>query len=299
MQPKILAFGEILWDKYPTESFIGGAALNFIAHCAKCGADSALFTAVGRDADGDAAFAVLNGFGVRTDFVKQTDKGTGLCLVSLDEAGIPSYNVLTDTAYDNITVTDADIARVRDAGFDALYFGTLIQRSPVSRASLRRLCAACDFPAVVCDVNLRVGCYDADSVRFCLENASVLKISDEEEPLMQQMGLYTAASREPDDIAAAVCARYPQIRYLLLTRGGEGCFVWCADESRGFSMKAKSVPVASTVGAGDSFTAAWMMAHLSGKSPKAATEAATALSAFVVSRTDAVPDYEAGDFLGK
>lgn len=297
MQPKILAFGEILWDKYPTESFIGGAALNFIAHCAKCGADSTLFTAVGRDADGDAALDVLGRFGVRTDFVKQTDKGTGLCIVSLNEAGIPSYNVLTDTAYDNIEITDADITAIGEAGFDALYFGTLVQRSPRSRESLRRLCRACRFPEILCDVNLRVGCYDADSVRFCLTNATVLKISDEEEPTLRTMGMYTSASDSPADVAQAICTAYPQVKYLLLTRGGAGCYVYCAGEKRGFAQSAVTVTVASTVGAGDSFAAAWMTAYLIGRSPKAATRAAAELSGFVVSVTDAVPDYDIGAFL--
>ncbi len=295
MKPKILAFGEVLWDKYETESFIGGGALNFIAHCARCGAEGYLYTGVGRDEWGSRAAEELSRFGICRDFVKTTDKSTGLTLVTLHGDGMPRYNVLSDTAYDNIPFSDEDGAAVRGAGFHMLYFGTLIQRSPVSRVSLRRMVEACPFTEILCDVNLRKDCYDEDSARFCLAHATILKVGDEEEPTLRQMGLYTAAAEEPLAIAEGICARYPQVKYILYTMGGKGSFVYSALEKRGFFQPAKCTPVLSTVGAGDSYAAAWAVSYLSGLSVEKAAENAAALSGFVVSNTAAVPEYQRED----
>jgi len=295
MKPKILAFGEVLWDKYDTESFIGGGALNFIAHCARCGADGYLYTGVGRDEWGARASEEMARFGIRQAFVKTTDKSTGLTLVTLHGDGMPRYNVLSDTAYDNIPFSETDGAAVRGAGFDMLYFGTLIQRSSVSRASLRRLVETCPFAEILCDVNLRKDCYDEDSARFCLSHATVLKVGDEEEPTLRQMGLYAAASEDPASIAEGICTRYPQVKYVLYTMGGKGSFVYSAFEKRGFVQPAASVPVLSTVGAGDSYAAAWSVSYLSGLPVEKAAENAAALSGFVVSNTAAVPEYQRED----
>lgn len=294
---RIIAFGEIIWDCYEKESCIGGAALNFAAHCAKCGAESYLFSAVGDDALGRQAIGVLEGFGVDCTYVQFSGKETGRCLVQLNADGIPQYNVLADTAYDNITCTAENTASVNGGGFDALYFGTLIQRSPVSRDSLRKLCDECRFPEIVCDVNLRKNCFDADSATLCLEKATVLKISEEEEPALRALHLYETDTDDPQSVCEAICGRYPQIKYLLFTRGENGSFVYCAKERTSVTVPAKPVTVVSTVGAGDSFLAAWTVSYLAGRPPQAATEAAAALSGFVVSQTDAVPDYEKEAFL--
>lgn len=291
MTPRILSFGEIIWDIYSTDKLIGGAGLNFTAHCAKCGADSFMFSAVGDDDLGLSAKAAISGFGVDQRFIKSSKKSTGQCIVTLDEKGVPSYNVLSDVAYDNIPVTDDNIEEINKLGFDALYFGTLIQRSPVSRASLHKLCSTCSFKEKICDVNLRNGCYDSDSARFCLENATVLKISIEEEPQLRSLDLYECGGNSPENIAKAISSKYPQIKYLIITLGGDGAFVYCSDDCHSFYESARPVKVSSTVGAGDSFIAAWATFYLSGYSPKSATKKAVDLSGFVVSKTDAIPSY--------
>ncbi|MBO5060850.1 MAG: hypothetical protein J6C82_08050 [Clostridia bacterium] len=291
MKPKIISFGEIIWDVYESESLIGGAGLNFAAHCLRCGADSFLFSAVGRDELGIKAESIISDFNVDRRFIKSSDKTTGKCIVKLDEKGVPDFNVLDDTAFDNITVSDADICEVNKIGFDALYFGTLIQRSPVSRSTLKELCKRCSFKEIVCDVNLRKNCYDADSAKFCLENATILKISQEEEPLLRELKLYFANSDSPEKLAAAISGRYPQIKYIIFTLGENGSFVYCAKSKKDFQVAAKRVAVASTVGAGDSFIAAWITAYLSGVSIEESTKLASELSGFVVSRAEAIPDY--------
>ena len=183
---KILSFGEIIWDVYEKGAVIGGAALNFSAHAARCGQETYMFSAVGQDALGREAIDIIHTFGVRTDFIKHADKETGRCLVRLDKNGVPSYHVVQDVAYDHITVSNHDIIAIRELAPDALYFGTLIQRSATSRAALHKLCQACSFGEIICDINLRKDCYDSASVAFCLNNATILKVSEEEEPLLRE-----------------------------------------------------------------------------------------------------------------
>ena len=85
--------------------------------------------------------------------------------------------------------------------------------------------------------------------------------------------------------------KHPNIKHIIITLGDKGAFVYCADELRHFTMPSPPVKVASTVGAGDSFIAAWATSILSGSTPEIATERAVKLSGFVVSKTDAIPSY--------
>ncbi len=295
MKPKILSFGEIIWDVYEKESFIGGAALNFAAHASKCGAESWLFSGVGNDELGEKAKETVEKLKVNSAFIKVTGKATGKCLVTLDEKGTPDFNVLENTAYDNIEVTKEDVLAINRLGFDALYFGTLIQRNSVSAASLRKLCRECSFKEVVCDINLRKKCYNADSVKLCLENATVLKLSIEEEPLLRELGLYTVNDDDFEGIASAISDKYPNIKFVILTLGEKGSYVFDTKAKNAFVQKAKKVKAVSTVGAGDSFIAAWITSYLSGNTPEESTLIANELSGFVVSKTDAVPDYSFKD----
>ncbi len=294
---KILTFGEIIWDVYEDVRHIGGAGLNFAAHAARCGAESYLLSAVGEDALGDAALKALAEFDVDTSLVARTNKQTGVCYVTLDGSGLPSYRVEGDVAYDNIPLTDETVARLRSEGFDVLCFGTLIQRAPLSRASLRRLCEEVAFGEIVCDVNLREGCYDRDSILFCLNHATVLKVSDEEEPVLREMGLYKCRDALPHTVAVAIAEKYKNVKTVLLTCGAKGCLLYSAETKTLFFKKAEPVTVASTVGAGDSFLAGFITARLSGHSAEEATRFASLLSGFVVSRTEAVPSYsvQSGD----
>ena len=292
---KILTFGEIIWDVYENARHIGGAGLNFAAHAARCGAESYLLSAVGEDALGDAALRELSSFGVDSSFVTKADRQTGVCHVTLSGQGLPSYRVERDVAYDNIPLTDETVIHLRQKAFDALCFGTLIQRAPLSRASLRRICEEVAFKEIVCDVNLREGCYDRDSILFCLTHASILKVSDEEEPTLREMGLYKCRDTMPHTIATAIAEKYKNIKTVLLTCGAKGCLCYSSDTKNLFFKKAEPVTVASTVGAGDSFLAGFITARLSGRSAEESTRFASLLSGFVVSCDEAVPSYTVQD----
>ncbi|MGI6754126.1 MAG: carbohydrate kinase family protein, partial [Eubacteriales bacterium] len=175
--------------------------------------------------------------------------------------------------------------------FDALYFGTLIQRLASSEA-IRLILENCFFYEVFCDINLRRDCYSRAGVETCFANATVLKISAEEEPLVREMefyepppvgaGYYEAVSKE-------LCRRYPLIKVVIFTMGENGSFAY--EKATGKSYFAPAVPcrVVSTVGAGDSYSAAWFTAWYGGKTIPDAMRAASVLSSFVTAHKDAVP----------
>ena len=101
MKVKILSVGEIIWDVYPEKKVIGGAPLNFAAHCVLRGAKSGLISAVGKDELGERALQGLKEYGVR-DFVQEVDIPTGRCVVTLDENKVPNYHIERKVAYDEI-----------------------------------------------------------------------------------------------------------------------------------------------------------------------------------------------------
>lgn len=291
MKKKILAIGEIIWDVYPEKEVIGGAPLNFAAHASLCGAESALVSAVGNDKLGDDALKTLDGFGVSRKYVKRTSQPTGRCLVTLGSNAVPHYNVLRDAAYDNISVTESDIHAINAERYDALYFGTLVQRENVSRKAVHDIAENCVFGEVICDVNLRPGCYDAQSVRFCLEHATVLKVSIEEEPLLRGFGLYSLQSETPGAIARALVRGFSNLRVVIITLGRDGSYAYDARSGKEYMQGSVGDKVVSTVGAGDSFAAAWITCYLEGKPIEQCMKKAAELSGFVVAHTEAVPLY--------
>lgn len=287
-QPAVLVFGEIIWDVYPDKACIGGAPLNFAAHFVREGGRAALWSAVGRDHLAAPALEFLTKNGVDTRFVSAMDHPTGRCDVTLSDGGIPSYFVVPDVAYDHIPADATLPEQAWEEGYDVLYFGTLAQRGE-SRYALELLLQEGRFRKIFCDVNLRPNCYDERSVTNCLENATILKISDEEEPLLRRMAGYLPEDASAEDAPMALFGEYLQLETILLTRGGEGAILY----RRGCTpLAVPAVPanVVSTVGAGDSFSAAWLYHDLMEDDYLTCMLAATERAAYVISHSEAVPD---------
>ena len=286
-RPSVLVFGEIIWDVYPHKSCIGGAPLNFAAHFVREGGRAALLSAVGRDHLAAPALEFLQNNGVDTRFISAVDYPTGRCDVTLSAAGIPSYFVVPDVAYDHIPADPSLPATAAAEGYDLLYFGTLAQRGE-SRLALEALLRKGAFREIFCDVNLRPDCYDAGSVANCLEQATILKISDEEEPLLRAIAGYLPEDRAVEDAPDALFARYGQLNAVVLTCGERGASLYRRGEAP-LHIPATPATVVSTVGAGDSFGAAFLYHTLSGNDPLCSLQAAADRAAFVVAHADAVP----------
>lgn len=278
---KLLAFGEVLWDVYPDRKYIGGAPLNFAAHFKNCGGKSAIASCVGNDALGKETLDAVGKFGVETDFISVSgEKPTGRCNVTLNESLVPAYDLKQDVAYDYIP---ADKVR---GNFDVLYFGTLALRSAFNMASLTKLIKANDFKEVFVDVNIRAPFFSSETVLFALNNATILKISDEELPTVAH--ICGIAVRDAEGFSKALHNRFPKIRIITVTLGEKGAFAYDCRAGLSFFCPAQKVKVVSTVGAGDSFGAAFLYNYLCGKDIEGCLSAAVKLSGYVVTRKEAI-----------
>lgn len=288
---KVLSFGEVLWDIYPDKKYIGGAPLNFAAHLAKYGEEAYMLSCLGKDSLGDEALLCLKEFGVLTDFVSQsTVKQTGRCLVTLDEKAVPSYDLKEDVAYDYIDYDNLN------EDFDVLYFGTLALRKKYNLDSLGRLLKKQNFKNVFVDVNIRTPFYSYESVTFCMNNATILKVSSEELPIVADL-LSMDSSVGYEEFARVIKDKYANIKMVVITLGADGAYCYDCNRDEEYSCESQKVKVASTVGAGDSFSAAFLYQYFRKKDIQSCLEYAAKIAGYVVSEYDAVPAYNVKDFL--
>ena len=289
---KILSFGEIIWDVFPDKKCIGGAPFNLAAHSAKQGADSYMLSALGDDSLAEDALVYAEKYSINTKYViRSTDKPTGQCLVTLNEKMIPSYNLLNDTAYDCIKVSDTKA--LNDESFDAFCYGTLALRSENNRQTLRKVLSEVKFGEIYSDLNIRAPFYSKETVLMCLENATIVKISDEELPVVLELIYGENTADIGNDCKAAalkLCDTFKNIKIIIITLGSKGSYVYDSSAERSYSIGCPSVKVVSTVGAGDSFGAAFLANYLKGADINECLKIATEVSTYVVMHTEAVPD---------
>ena len=280
---RILSFGEIIFDEYPDEWYLGGAPLNFAAHARLSGAESYMISAVGSDKQGREALKQISDLGIDTRFITVSgEKPTGKCIVSLDESGVPSYEVLSGVAYDAIPIpTELDCIK-----FDAIAFGTLALRESYNRITVDEILSRNIGACVYCDLNLRKPFYSKDSIEFCLNRATVLKMSEDEVALSARLAL----GIEAEGIAgvAEIAKRYKNIKMIVVTLGEKGSFAYDCKSGEVSLCEAVSVSVVSTVGAGDSFGAAFLTAYLANKSIDECLRCGAERSAKVVSQKGAI-----------
>lgn len=100
----IVGIGEVLWDMLPEGKKLGGAPSNFAYHISQFGFDSHVVSAVGEDAAGDEILGILKSKNLDGD-VRKVKYPTGSVLVSLDNAGVPCYEIKEGVAWDNIPYT--------------------------------------------------------------------------------------------------------------------------------------------------------------------------------------------------
>ena len=355
----VVGIGELLWDVLPSGKQLGGAPANFACHVSQMGLDGVVVSAIGRDALGDEALAALEGRGLRCRIARVAHP-TGTVQVSLDAAGVPHYDICTGVAWDNIPFT-AELAAL-SASARAVCFGSLAQRSPVSRDTIFRFLSATPADCLkVFDINLRQHFYSPEILDRSLRLADILKINDEEihsltsllappaspdtfissspaaftspahpvspaspsspaaltspvHPVSPASPSSPAAPASPVSSALSVSQVFPDslslpqnslagsadlqrlgwwikkqfsLKMVVLTCGAEGSYVF-HDGGVSFQSSPK-VEVVDTVGAGDSFTAAFVASLLRGCSVSDAHRRASEVAAYVCTRPGATP----------
>jgi fructokinase len=283
-RPVVIGLGEALWDVLPDGDHFGGAPANVALHAAALGAESWLVSAVGQDTRGAAALARLDAAGVRCDTVARlADHPTGVVRVNLDTAGHPVYDIAMESAWDYVPWSVV-VRQVAERA-DAIAFGSLAQRSPTSRATIRRVVGTTRSVSWrLFDVNLRQRYYDAEVLAESMALASAVKLNEEELPVVA--GLCGVAETAPVDQLRALCERF-DLRLAALTRGPCGAVVVTPNEV--CESTAPPTIVADTVGAGDAFTATLLIGILAGRALDEVSRRANAVAAYVCSQPGATP----------
>lgn len=280
VKKKIIGIGEILWDLLPSGRQLGGAPANFTWHASQLGAHGIIISAVGEDEAGRDILKALKNKGL-DNVIALTDYPTGTVSVNLFE-GVPQYAIHENVAWDYLELNR--VARKFLSGADAICFGSLAQRSEISREKIHEALDLVPPECLkVCDLNLRQDFYDQKVIELSLKHADVLKINDEE-----MAELKVIFRLEGDDLTLSRhFIRQYNLTMVALTRGKSPSMLVSSTEYS--EMKTPDVIVADTVGAGDSFTAAITMGLLEHMTLEKLHEKAVNVSAFVCSRSGAMP----------
>ena len=281
----IVGMGEALWDVLPEGKKIGGAPANFAYHVSQFGFDSRVVSAVGNDDLGDEILKVFKEKQLKHQ-LQTVNYPTGTVQVTLDDNGIPCYDIKEGVAWDNIPFTD-DLKRLA-LSTCAVCFGSLAQRNEVSRTSINRFLDTMpdgEGQLKIFDINLRQGFFTKDIIRDSCQRCNVLKINDEE--LVTISRLFGYPGIDLQDKCWILLAKY-NLKMLILTCGTNGSYVFTPGVVS--FQETPKVPVADTVGAGDSFTATFTAALLKGKSVPEAHKLAVEVSAYVCTQSGAMPE---------
>ena len=284
----IVGMGEALWDVLPEGKKIGGAPANFAYHVSQFGFDSRVVSAVGNDELGDEILRVFNEKKLKTQ-IERVDYPTGTVQVTLDDEGVPCYEIKEGVAWDNIPFTD-ELKRLA-LNARAVCFGSLAQRNEVSRATINRFLDTMpdiDGQLKIFDINLRQDFYSKEVIRESCQRCNVLKINDEELVTISRMFGYPGIDLQ--DKCWILLAKY-NLKMLILTCGVNGSYVFTPGEIS--FVETPKVEVADTVGAGDSFTATFVAAILKGKPVAEAHKLAVEVSAYVCTQNGAMPELPA------
>ena len=278
---KAVAYGEVLWDVFPTHKKIGGAPLNVALRMKSFGVESAIISKVGSDADGKEIVSFLSEKGIETDTIQISEEyKTGVVNVMINEKGNASYDILYPSAWDKIALNEDIKKKVSDA--DVFIFGSLICRDEESRQTLNALLDEAKYK--VFDANLRAPYYTTDVLIELMMKADFIKLNDEElfEISRKLDSPYNSFEQNIKFIADKTNSKQ-----VCVTKGAFGAVLYYDDKfyyNSGYFIK-----VVDTVGAGDSFLASLIVRLLRGKSPQKSLNYACAIGALVAGEEGANP----------
>lgn len=283
--PLIIGLGEVLWDIFPDSRRPGGAPSNVAFQATQLGLNGVVASRVGQDPLGNELLEVLEEKGLDTSLIQRdADHETGRVTVDMSDGGHPDYVIHENTAWDNLQATSELLDAAGHAA--AVCFGTLAQRSQVSRETIHQVLDTCtDDCLIVYDVNLRQNWYEAEWIERSLEQASVLKLNHEEAHIIGD--LLDISTEEMDGFAMDLHEHHG-IDLVCMTRAENGCWLWTSFEE--VDVPGRPVDVVDAVGAGDAFTAALIASQLWGWPLQQSAEFANTIGGLVASHSGAMPD---------
>lgn len=278
----VVGLGEALWDVLPEGKKLGGAPANFAFHAGQFGLNSIAVSALGEDNLAEETIQQLEEKNLQY-CMPRVPYPTGTVQVTLDNEGIPTYDIKENVAWDNIPFNDDVKAIAENAR--AVCWGSLAQRNVVSRESIYKFLDATPKDCMkIFDINLRQNFYTKEVICESMKRCNILKINDEELVLIGRMFGYPGLDIE--NKCWLILGKY-DLDMLVLTCGTNGSYVFTPG-SMSYQPTPK-VEVADTVGAGDSFTGTFCASILAGKPVTEAHKLAVSVSAYVCTQNGAMP----------
>lgn len=282
MKQIVVGLGEALWDCLPNGCKLGGAPANFAYHASQFGYDAYAISAIGNDALGKKTLEELDKKHLNY-IMPQVGFPTGTVQVSLDDEGVPTYDIKQNVAWDNIIFTP-EMEQVAQK-CACVCFGSLAQRNSVSRETIQKFIKSTPKNCLkIFDINLRQNFYTKEIIKDSLKKCDILKINDEE--LVTIARLFGYPGLDIENKCYLILGKY-NLKMLVLTCGTNGSYVFTPGE-KSFQPTPK-VKVDDTVGAGDSFTGSFAAALLAGKPVVEAHRLAVEVSAYVCTQPGAMP----------
>lgn len=282
MNNTIVGLGEILWDVFPERKVMGGAPANFAYHVSQFGYNGCAVSAIGDDLLGKEILNCLAQKNLNY-LIEATDYPTGTVNVKLNNRGVPEYEICENVAWDNIPFTAKTENLAKNT--NTVSFGSLAQRNSVSRETIKKFLTAMPENSLkIFDINLRQHFYSKELIHESLQLANMLKINDDEVIRIAQLFEYKEDNDQ--DICKRLLEEYG-LNIIILTKGTDGSFVFTSKETS-YQLTPK-VHVADTVGAGDSFTAAFVASYIHNQCLTSAHQLAVEVSAYVCTQHGAMP----------
>lgn len=280
----VVGMGELLFDVFPTGKKIGGAPVNFAYHVGQLGIESLAISAVGNDELGREIMDILQEKRIN-NIVPLVAEPTGTVQVTLDEKGVPSYEICEGVAWDNIPCNKELVEVAKSCC--AFCFGSLAQRAEQSRNAINLFLDSMDSgddALRIFDINLRQAFYSREIIEESLKKSNVLKINDDE---FRTVGNMLGYDGEDFERGSRLLMEHYGLKMVILTCGEIGSHIFY--EGGSSFLPTPKVEIADTVGAGDSFTAAFVASLLSGKSIEESHRKAVEVSAYVCTQSGAMP----------
>jgi len=286
--PLVVGLGELLWDCFGDSRRPGGAPANVAFQAGQLGCRGVVCSRVGRDPLGDELVAFLESQGLDARWIQRDrEHPTGTVTVDASRVDHPEYTIHENFAWDFVEL-DAALERLMPTAA-AVCFGTLAQRSARSRETIHRaLDMTGDDCMVVYDVNLRQQWFDQPTIERSLAASSAVKLNEREVTVLAK--LLGIGSCEPVGFARTIQRDYA-VEAVCITRAERGCILITAGEV--VDAPGIAVELCDAVGAGDAFTAAWILGQLRGWPLARQAEFANRVGALVASQPGAMPPLRA------
>lgn len=285
----VIGIGELLWDCFPNGRRIGGAPANFAYHVAQFGHQAMVVSAVGSDEDGNNLMIELQNHNLDYN-IETVNLPTGVVKIDTSVENDPHYDIKTDVAWSAIPYnTKLETIATKCC---AVCFGTLAQYGDISRETIMKVLEIVPSDCLkIYDMNLRNNAetplYNNETIIKSISKCNILKVNiDEFEYLTKILSLN--ANEKIEKRSKEFMGKYSNIMYLIITMGTDGSWVFQGDKSS--FKKTPKVKVNDVVGAGDSFTGAFIGSILNGKTMEEAHRIAVDVSAFVCTQPDGMPE---------